>query len=761
MDTKLKSDSKFKIISIVFLAIVMALSILTVSLYSFIENMALQSSSSNYGSSSEMIEYIKTSNYAIAYDILNEKNENKLSPWEVFGKYNEENVKERVDEVYEEIKSNEPGTREEIIAKIETNIRKEAKDSFINEFGEWKDYLIYELKNLKYYVIDNSNNKIITNKDELKLLVKDKIDEDTLKYMKEEFEIFVTINFDDKGNITILNSDNQDDYYMIQRLQSVYETRNGLYDLKPITNMTIAYGIPRNLEYRDMISHIKYSEFGWRITEISAMIMSGLTALILFLALVIPYKREEELISFRVFKKLCLEFKVALGILSIMMLVLGVDSIVYSTITKNFEMGLKQFGIIGSQYIIMVCNVIYWAIFFALVFIGGVFIKSIFKDGFKETILDNSLVIRILRYILNKCKEIYNKFVFYVTSEELGKRPYKTLIVLLLINFVVVAFMCFSWVIGVMLSVIYTMGLFYFGKRILEKHIESYNKLTNLSEEVCSGNFDAKEEGDLGIYNPIAQNIMKTSEGFKTAVEKEVRSEKMKTELISNVSHDLKTPLTSIINYVDLMKDENLDEEKKQEYLDILDKKSQRLKVLIEDLFEASKATSGNITLNKEDINIVALMKQTLTELSYKIDKSDLIFRNNFSSEKIMLHLDGRRTFRILENIIVNTTKYAMTGSRVYLDIIEKDEFVEITCKNMSKVEMNFDESEIVERFIRGDKSRNTEGSGLGLSITKSLVELQGGSFRIVIDGDLFKVEIKFPKSGLQNQSTPLILSQE
>ena len=744
LDTKLKSNNKFKIISLVVFAVIMALSILAVSQYSIIEKIALQSSRLSYSSSSEMIEYIKTSNYTLSYDVKNRASENKISPWEMFGQYNDEYVETRINEEYEEIRSTEPGTREEIIAKINNKVKKEINYDFTNNFDQWKNNLAYTLRNLKYYVVDNSNNKIITNKEELKLLAEDKIDESTLKDIKEEFEFFMTINFDDKGNIRISNLDAQDDYYMIQSLQDSYKIDNRTYSLKPITNMTFVYGIPKNLEYRDMIYSIKYREYSWRISEVSAMVMSILTAVTLLIALVIPYKKEKDSVLFKNFKKLYLEFKVALSMIALMMIVLGVD-IIYGTINKDFEMALNYYGIIGSQGIIILCNILYWAVFFTIVFLCGVFIKSIFKDGFKETILDNSLIIRVLKGIGRKCKGICNKFIFYVTSEELGKRPYKTLMIVLLINFVLVTGMCFAWFFGAMVTVVYTVGLFYFGKRILQKHIERYNKLVNLSEEVCLGDFDAKVEDDLGIYNPIAQNIMKTSEGFKSAVEKEVRSERMKTELISNVSHDLKTPLTSIINYVDLMKDENLDEEKKKEYLDILDKKSQRLKILIEDLFEASKATSGNITLNREEINIVALMKQTLTELSDKIEKSDLTFRNNFSSDKVMLYLDGRRTFRILENIIVNATKYAMPGSRVYLDIIENNEFVEITCKNMSKVEMNFDESEIVERFTRGDKSRNTEGSGLGLSITKSLVELQGGSFRIVIDGDLFKVEIRFP----------------
>ena len=220
----------------------------------------------------------------------------------------------------------------------------------------------------------------------------------------------------------------------------------------------------------------------------------------------------------------------------------------------------------------------------------------------------------------------------------------------------------------------------------------------------------------------------------------------MKTDLISNVSHDLKTPLTAIITYTDLLKDENLEEEKRRQYLDTLDKKAQRLQALIEDLFEMSKASSGNITLNIENVDVVSLMKQTILELDDRLLEAGLTVRNNFPEGKVILPLDSQRTFRVFENLVINMTKYAMRGTRVYIDIFENDTYVEIVLKNMAAEEINFNVETIAERFVRGDESRNTEGSGLGLAIAKSFVELQGGSFNISVDGDLFKVSIKFNK---------------
>ena len=237
-------------------------------------------------------------------------------------------------------------------------------------------------------------------------------------------------------------------------------------------------------------------------------------------------------------------------------------------------------------------------------------------------------------------------------------------------------------------------------------------------------------------------NIQK---GFKAAVEEEVKSQRMKTELISNVSHDLKTPLTSIIAYVDLLKGEE-DEEKRKAYLETLERKSQRLKHLIEDLFEVSKATTGNINLNIMDVDISYLMKQVVLELDDKINEAGLDVRLSLPEEKVILPLDGQRTYRVFENLIINVVKYALPNSRVYIDIKNGRENVEITIKNISADEITFNINEISDRFVRGDKSRNTEGSGLGLAIVKSFVELQGGKFHIEVDGDLFKAIINFKK---------------
>ena len=229
-------------------------------------------------------------------------------------------------------------------------------------------------------------------------------------------------------------------------------------------------------------------------------------------------------------------------------------------------------------------------------------------------------------------------------------------------------------------------------------------------------------------------------------MEKRIQSERMKVELITNVSHDLKTPLTAIITYVDLLKDDTLTREKQIEYLQTLERKSLRLKVLIEDLFEVSKATSGNVILNYQNVDICNLIKQVELEMSDKLAEAGLDFRMDFPEQKVIVALDSQKTYRIYENLFSNIVKYSLRGTRVYVRGTLTDDYIVISLKNISAAEITVDTAELTERFVRGDASRNTEGSGLGLAIVKSFVELQGGRFLLENDGDLFKAVTSFPR---------------
>ncbi len=244
----------------------------------------------------------------------------------------------------------------------------------------------------------------------------------------------------------------------------------------------------------------------------------------------------------------------------------------------------------------------------------------------------------------------------------------------------------------------------------------------------------------------MAEYINDIARGFSNAIEKSLKSERMKTELITNVSHDIKTPLTSIINYVDLLKKEEMPNDRAREYLEVLDNKSQRLKRLTEDLVEASKASSGNIKLNIEKLNVKELMKQISGEFEDKFQERRLELNLTMPEEDCIIEADSRYLYRVIENMYANVVKYALEASRVYVDIVPVENELQIQIKNISKERLNITADELMQRFVRGDSSRNTEGSGLGLSIAQSLTELQGGKFSIYLDGDLFKVIIQFKK---------------
>lgn len=294
-------------------------------------------------------------------------------------------------------------------------------------------------------------------------------------------------------------------------------------------------------------------------------------------------------------------------------------------------------------------------------------------------------------------------------------------------------------------AIIYVMISFLYIRKQSMKVRGDYKNMLDFTEQLSHGHFDTEIEDDLGIFNSMRDRLNNLKVGFEAAVKEETKSQNMKTELITNVSHDLKTPLTCIKNYVILLKNTQADEATRAEYLNQLEKYTNRLSNLIQDLFDVSKASSGNIDLHPIDLRLQALVDQSLAECIEVLESKDIQVIKNV--EDVVVHLDGDKTYRVFENLLTNIGKYAMPHSRAYIDIHEEKDYVSVIFKNMSEVEMNFSSEEIQERFVRGDKSRHETGSGLGLAIAKSFVVAQGGTFDIEIDGDLFKVIMTFKKS--------------
>ena len=348
---------------------------------------------------------------------------------------------------------------------------------------------------------------------------------------------------------------------------------------------------------------------------------------------------------------------------------------------------------------------------------------------------------RVWKKIKGHFHKVYDEFLHMDLQENANKMIIKALV----INFFLLLLITCLWFYGIFALILYSIVLFLILRKYSQDVKKKYALLLEATNLLADGNLDAPIEGDLGIFNPMKVEIQKIQKGFQKAVQEEVKSERMKTELITNVSHDLKTPLTAIITYVDLLKSEE-DPEKRKEYLEVLEKKSLRLKVLIEDLFEISKATSKSVTMNFMKVDIVGLLKQVGLECDEKIKAANLDFRWNLPEGKVVMLLDSQKTYRIFENLIVNITKYAMPHTRVYIELIDEGSHISVSMKNVSASELNFNTDEITDRFVRGDVSRNTEGSGLGLAIAKSFTELQYGTLKISTDADLFKVVIRLPK---------------
>lgn len=312
------------------------------------------------------------------------------------------------------------------------------------------------------------------------------------------------------------------------------------------------------------------------------------------------------------------------------------------------------------------------------------------------------------------------------------------LIMILIIN----TFMYMYFGIALLLSIIIMLIAITMLKVVID-----LNKIKYAANKLASGDilYKMNLKGMKGDIKVLAEDFNKISDGMSKAMEERLQSERFKTELITNVSHDIKTPLTSIINYTDLLSKVEIDNENAKSYIDVLNRQSLRLKKLIEDLIEASKAASGAIKINKTPCNIATLIRQTVGEYEEKLSNANLDVITNIDDD-FMILADGRRIWRVFENLLNNICKYSQENTRVYIDLKDKGDKVAVVFKNTSNYQLNMSGDELMKRFVRGDKSRHTEGSGLGLSIAKNLVDLQDGDFKIEIDGDLFKAIIEFNK---------------
>ncbi len=458
-------------------------------------------------------------------------------------------------------------------------------------------------------------------------------------------------------------------------------------------------------------------------------ICTALTVLILlYLIVSIGHKKGTKGIATSDFDKIPLEIIGFIGIciigLVFILLAQEVDTTEFELIISLLFTVYFTFFIVGIIIFDTIIKRIKSRTFWKTTLVGKIVIillKPIHKfEKFMEEVRGTSKYFSnaITKFIVFVCIEVFLAFIVFILFN--SSDPF----IFLLLEFILVAF---------------------FIQRMV-KSIVNYDKIEKKLKEMYEGDNQTQLDKNqfLPVFNQSITYLNDISNGLENAIQDRMKSERLKTELITNVSHDIKTPLTSIINYVDLIKQENIQNEKVKEYIEILDNKSQRLKKLIEDLVEASKVSTGNVKLNLEKINIVELINQAVGEFEDKFESKGLDIVINSNENEIFIFADGRYMYRIIENLFSNISKYALQNSRVYIDIQKVDDKVYIKMKNISKDKLNIPAEELMQRFVRGDKSRTTEGSGLGISIAQNLTEIQNGKFNLIIDGDLFKTELEF-----------------
>ena len=415
--------------------------------------------------------------------------------------------------------------------------------------------------------------------------------------------------------------------------------------------------------------------------------------------------------------------------LEVIVTLLSIDIALIVTIAEEPNAFVNQFCIIPI---------------FILLFYFILIIKQLSNFERKRDFFKTSWCVRVIIWLLKKMKSGIKEMRNAIKQNkdfDLTKKIVTVAILCVVAEFIVLT-MSGSWIEFFVLIMLFGIQLWFL--------IYFVNKLGYLNEimkgvhRIKEGeiNYKIEEKNDI-YFSSLANDINNISQGLENSIEQRIKSERMKSELITNVSHDLKTPLTSIINYVELIKkEENIQPEYLKDYVQVLDKKSKRLKILIEDLFEASKASTGNIELELVRLDLKQLLQQSIGELEDKLEEANLSLRVNLTEEDTYVLADGRRLYRVFENLLCNISKYSLKNTRVYIDVTKEDGKIITTMKNISSYELNFDPDEIMERFKRADESRNTEGSGLGLAIARDLVSLQGGKMSIEIDGDLFKVKV-------------------
>lgn len=579
---------------------------------------------------------------------------------------------------------------------------------------------------------------------------------DTSLFVKDH-QMYSTFTYDADGNVTSTGDYVSTDFtymsaYQLLKNSISISTSNAretyeIYgksipksqiQLRVPQNLKAEFAIPQNLtENNDIIwyntGNLVYGEMSGRFLAVTCCMM------VFFIGLYIlfyPVSVEQEVNPFAFMRKIKAEIKwVFLGTV-LCLAYIGMAFLDVYIMTGELQTALQMLGIPYAELVPVVLQ------FMGLMLTGlftamGIFeIKYMLTSGFCRYWKEDSLIGSI-------CGNVKRRFE-KLSEVDLSDKTDTVLLKYVLIQMVIVGVIACFWSFGIVLSVLYSVLLFFYIRKKLKKVQKDYQVLLKEAHQLADGRFDEEITQDVGIFNALGEEFKNVRTGFEKAVCEEMKSQNMKTELISNVSHDLKTPLTGIKNYAELLGQNNVSEQDKQVYLENLQHYIDRLNNLIEDLFEVSKVNSGNIELNPVELNVVALIQQAQAETEDLLKQKNLTVILDAPENGIVQALDGDKTYRIFENLFTNIAKYTLPGTRVYVSATAQPEYTEIVFKNISEAQMNFTPEEIVERFVRGDKSRHESGSGIGLAIVKSFTEVQNGTFSIEIDGDLFKAVVRF-----------------
>lgn len=513
-----------------------------------------------------------------------------------------------------------------------------------------------------------------------------------------------------------------------------YSAKNLGYTINLPKNLILTYGIRTPILYNGRyISSLTNQD---EITD-PFLVFSFFMPLVLIglLILLYPYGAEKKapimnkIISWKFEPAFFLAFVFGVA------LFLGLSLMTYSMVNHSlYDMFQMIKGIKPLAYAFYF---LLWTFLYLYYGLGLFYIKHIFVDGLVRFIKQDTLLFRFIFWIKRKLDTFFQMNFFEINPKKM----------LLSISgiFLLITIGCnipfFGWL---MLIALFIYGLIEWNKRYVSMK-QDYQITLNATKKLADGKFDEVLPYPVGSFQPIYNSLLQVKTGFEKALEEGIRSQDMKTELISNVSHDLKTPLTGIKTYVELL-NSTQDPQEMQSYAQKIDNYTDRLNRLVVDLFDVSKANSKTIQLNKTPIDLVALIEQVQGEHLEQFETKELTLVETFPEHPVILDLDPDKTMRIIDNLIVNIEKYALKGTRVFVDVKEEDEEVLVQFRNISTHPLNFDPEQIVERFVRGDKSRHEIGSGLGLAIVKSFTEIQNGSFKIEIDGDLFKARLLFKK---------------